>query len=714
MQKKLKTFGLLLLVFALTAGVGATFTTKTVAAKKKTTATKKKVVAKTLKLKKKKATINVGQTVTLKATVKPKKAPLKWKSSKKKVATVTKKGVVKGKAAGTTTITVTSGKKKATCKVTVKQIYSIKSVQVINPKVVRVTLDKARSLKASNFSLSKKENSNAKCYRTLSVARVNNSNNTVYDLVLSTDYDSIYYDRYDGDYYSEDANEINDNDYVRVNIPTLNGAKVKETLYYKTNVPANEYISGETGDSINTAVYFNMSYKGYLSSVKVTGLPAGLTAKVHSNYVRIKGKPTAVTRGKVATMTAKDEMGKSLTQKIYFYIGSATQLVAYTKTEGRTILTNDDRTKYFSVYTVGGSGDYTYSLNNNKSDYIFIDSDGDIGFDYIYVNGAKKYIPAGNYNVSYTVTDSSNRKATGTISVTAVNGVKISGKATAADGTPIEGVTVAASFEDTNNAYYSDTLYGYSQYYEDTEEKTKTGDYSLVVYPSKSYEIVASKAGVVRGVSNYNPGNTARTLNVTLPLYKVTLSAANINMAQVDVKIYSETGSYIGSDCEEVIYLPKGTYTVDDTDYVKEGTGFSAKKVEYQFTAKFTVSRNQSVTLTATKTGYSYDYYSVDDTPLTIGEERAIDPYYDDYNDYYYTFTPSETGYYEYTCDRYQELSVYDEERNSLDYSEASADSTTKIDVELKAGTTYYFLFDYSGNVTLNKYVEPTESESEE
>ncbi|MBR6158795.1 MAG: Ig-like domain-containing protein, partial [Lachnospiraceae bacterium] len=85
----------------------------------------KPVKVKSVKLDRKKATINVGESIKLKATVKPKKATIKtvtWKSSNKKVATVTKKGKVKGIKKGSAKITVTTkdGKKKATCTVTVK------------------------------------------------------------------------------------------------------------------------------------------------------------------------------------------------------------------------------------------------------------------------------------------------------------------------------------------------------------------------------------------------------------------------------------------------------------------------------------------------------------------------------------------------------------------------------------------------------------------
>jgi len=77
-----------------------------------------------VKLSKTKATIKKGKTLTLKATVTPSELidkSVTWKSSNKKVATVTSAGKVKGVGAGTATITCTSVSTgaKATCKVTV-------------------------------------------------------------------------------------------------------------------------------------------------------------------------------------------------------------------------------------------------------------------------------------------------------------------------------------------------------------------------------------------------------------------------------------------------------------------------------------------------------------------------------------------------------------------------------------------------------------------
>lgn len=65
----------------------------------------------------KKASVYVGSTVTLKMNGTTQK--IKWKSSKKSVATVNSKGVVAGKKKGTATITATVFGKKYTCKVTV-------------------------------------------------------------------------------------------------------------------------------------------------------------------------------------------------------------------------------------------------------------------------------------------------------------------------------------------------------------------------------------------------------------------------------------------------------------------------------------------------------------------------------------------------------------------------------------------------------------------
>ena len=72
-----------------------------------------------IRLNKKKVTIKVGGKVTLK--LKNAKKKVTWKSSKKKVASVSAKGIVRGKSAGTAKITAKSNKKSYTCTVIVKE-----------------------------------------------------------------------------------------------------------------------------------------------------------------------------------------------------------------------------------------------------------------------------------------------------------------------------------------------------------------------------------------------------------------------------------------------------------------------------------------------------------------------------------------------------------------------------------------------------------------
>lgn len=82
-------------------------------------------------------TMTAGQKKTIKVTVAPKTAKknITFKSSKKKVATVTKKGVITARSAGKTTITVTvtgkdKKKTKKTVKLIVKKATAVKSIKL--------------------------------------------------------------------------------------------------------------------------------------------------------------------------------------------------------------------------------------------------------------------------------------------------------------------------------------------------------------------------------------------------------------------------------------------------------------------------------------------------------------------------------------------------------------------------------------------------------
>lgn len=100
-----------------------TITAKTSSGKKATCKVTVKVPATGVKLNKTAVTLKKGKSITLKAKMTPSGSSdkLTWKTSNKKVATVSSKGKVTAVKKGTATITVkTSSGKKATCKVTVK------------------------------------------------------------------------------------------------------------------------------------------------------------------------------------------------------------------------------------------------------------------------------------------------------------------------------------------------------------------------------------------------------------------------------------------------------------------------------------------------------------------------------------------------------------------------------------------------------------------
>ena len=81
-----------------------------------------KKTTKKIKLNRKKLTLKKGKTFKLKVTLTPKDSQDKitYKTSNKKIATVSKTGKIKAKKKGTAKITVISGKKKAVCTVKVK------------------------------------------------------------------------------------------------------------------------------------------------------------------------------------------------------------------------------------------------------------------------------------------------------------------------------------------------------------------------------------------------------------------------------------------------------------------------------------------------------------------------------------------------------------------------------------------------------------------
>ncbi len=111
------------------------------------------VKTKKLTVKTKKITLYKGAaagygSVKLKVTVKPKKAKVTYKINKKKIASVSKKGLVKAKKPGKAKITVKSGKKKVVVKVVVKKIKK-KVTKVTATKNVTVNVGDTQKIKTT-------------------------------------------------------------------------------------------------------------------------------------------------------------------------------------------------------------------------------------------------------------------------------------------------------------------------------------------------------------------------------------------------------------------------------------------------------------------------------------------------------------------------------------------------------------------------------------
>lgn len=116
-----------------------------------------------IKLSKTKLTLGVKDEYALKATVTPKNAAKKkvsWKSGSRKIATVTSKGVVKGKRKGKAVITATADGKTAKCRVTVKA-----APKKITLNAKKKTLKKGKTFRIKVKKLPKGSVSNKVTYK---------------------------------------------------------------------------------------------------------------------------------------------------------------------------------------------------------------------------------------------------------------------------------------------------------------------------------------------------------------------------------------------------------------------------------------------------------------------------------------------------------------------------------------------------------------------
>ena len=558
-----------------------------------------------VKLNKTKSTMTVGKKQTLKATVTPKKASSKavvWKSSNTKVATVTSKGVVKAKKAGTVTITATAkdgSGKKATCKVTVKkktvnpapitptpvEPVVIKSLTILGNADIQVVLSAKQALKASDFTVSSKVNGYGKYVRKCVLDSVTTTDQITYRIHLNRQ-DVLF-----------------NSNMVQVSVSKLKTSK--EAVYRKaaSTITTSEVKIFAKGDGFNTkkdVTYYKPDISG-LAVITVGELPPGVSYKEvqtgsNSNYLEFTGVFTA--SGIYTTkIDVVDELGNKIHHTITWKIWDAQTIVAEDIIQ-YGYLQNPDAAagKPDGAYTSksdaqilprGGSSTYTYEVVS-KADCMELTPDG------FYAYGTIDTRQAGTYSMKVKITDKKDSAIFTYCTVTFVitKGIRVKGTFVDLDGHKIKN-TVSDTFWCYIKSKWTDRAYS-------IDLKKEIGKYNSsteTVYfdvPEGNYDIrvVNKTGGVEKYLENYTvSASTSNNYQIVLPLYQITVASDNTALGVSSFGEWEEAdGTLRGKG--EYLYLPVGNYTLTST---AEKAG-----VTYQATLKISVTNTtRSATVTA-------------------------------------------------------------------------------------------------------------------
>ena len=515
-----------------------------------------------VKLNKTKSTMTVGKKQTLKATVTPKKASSKavvWKSSNKKVATVTSKGVVKAKKAGTVTITATAkdgSGKKASCKVTVKKAsaakpvaptpvapdYAIKSMKVVGVESIEITLSKAVVLTKADFEIFAKQYSYGTYKKPYQVVQAETKDHITYTLHIN------------------DEDEFQKNTYIKVAVKT--SGVYKECIYRdKTvNIQKTRYYAIKVNgvlESYNDDLTYGTGYRTY----SIDKLPVGMDYYILNDMIDesivFTGSPTEAGETQ-SLLTCEDELGNKYQTTIIWIIYDENQLYSRSTTCQYFSRENGVYHKPYSVY--GGSGQYTYELVGGDYELFqaTIRTSG-------YMSVSFENVDAGEYQIQVKATDKNNPAlyTVATITYTIIDGAHISAIVWDANGDPIR------------RGNYS--FHGYSD--DPTQELSSTsgsiqdGTMSYTIIPG-NYNITFYNASHTAKYTFYNQkcpvnsGDEPMTFDVTLPVYPVTIvpdpekSTATSFGYWVDV---NGANAY-GYESGDTLYLPNGTYYIKTED----------------------------------------------------------------------------------------------------------------------------------------------------
>lgn len=529
-----------------------------------------------VKLNKTKSTMTVGKKQTLKATITPKKASNKavvWKSSNTKVATVSGKGVVTAKKAGTVTITATAkdgSGKKAACKITVKNQVkpaptpvTVKSVKAIGMMQVQVELTGAKELSSSDFKIYKRKYSFGSYKKECNIDSVKTFDKITYKITLDT------------------LDALVTGDMVQVVIAKMN---YKGEAAYKGIIreqTTKSEIIKSVGDSINhysDEKYYEPGLVG-LCSFKITGeLPQGITYKIIKDDDMFNGITDCLefsgsfTKGGIYTtkIEVEDEIGNKVHHTITWKIADENRLMAADIVQYDYLRQEKGETKKSchvdldaSVY--GGNGSVKYEILECSNEISYSKS----AFGLNCILDTEK---TGTYTLKAKVTDTEDASITTILSVTIIVKDSVAFKGCVYD---LDGHKITSTVADVAAPYYislyakeKDTLCDASEF----NDPESDGSFQIFV-PDGTYDVfVASEAQDI-GTWVCDSKVTASTpyQKIVLPVYQITIGSDN---PAIDIRNFTKWRSNERKTVYgNVIYLTAGTHiwtstaTIDGVEY---------------------------------------------------------------------------------------------------------------------------------------------------
>ena len=388
-------------------------------------------------------------------------------------------------------------------------------------------------------------------------------------------------------------------------------------------------------------------------------------------------------------MTAKDELGNTLTKTITFLVGSNTQIVG-AATPVYTLATTADSNNVFKSPTVtGGSGNYRYTIVGDTGAAAKFEDPEDDGSSY---DGdiVAKVVAAGNYTVTLHVVDIENAALACDFQVVihVAQGVSIVGMVKDAVGNAIPGAEI-----EYTNKNRADRYSTYASAMTD-----KDGAYSATV-SAGTYDIAASyndnssysdNAKAVNYLYKQDLTVSKSGFDIMLPLYKVALATTNQNTSLSGVTWYANHEK-LGYGAN--LYLKAGVYNLESdttgSSYETTSTGdytwfnggaitYTTTYTEKKFTASVNVANapvqaiaNEAVVGQKQSSTYTNKYSAAKDTTYVaeldstyyLDATSASEEYY---NDCYgaYKFVPSQDG--TYSIDSSSDVCFYDENGTKL------------------------------------------------